>query len=49
MKLNLRRGNEGEVDSENVIAIIRGTEKPDEYLILTISSAQSLSSFKHGT
>tara|TARA_B100001173_G_scaffold182511_1_gene157519 strand:- start:241 stop:1545 length:1305 start_codon:yes stop_codon:yes gene_type:complete len=35
MKLNLRRGNEGEVDSENVIAIIRGTEKPDEYLILT--------------
>ena len=26
MKLNLRRGNEGEVDSENVIAIIKGTE-----------------------
>ena len=35
MKLNLRRGNEGEVDSENVIAIIKGTDKPDEYLILT--------------
>ena len=35
MKLNLRRGNEGEVDSENVIAIIKGTEIPDEYLILT--------------
>lgn len=35
MKLNLRRGNEGEVDSENVIAIIRGSEKPDEYLVLT--------------
>ena len=35
MTLNLRRGNEGEVDSENVIAIIEGTEKPDEYLILT--------------
>ena len=35
MKLNLRRGNEGEVDTENVIAIIKGTEIPDEYLILT--------------
>ena len=35
MKLNLRRGNEGEVDSENVIAIIKGSEKPDEYLVLT--------------
>ena len=35
MKLNLRRGNEGEVDSENVIALIKGTDKPDEYLILT--------------
>jgi hypothetical protein len=35
MKLNLRRGNEGEVDTENVIAIIRGSEKPDEYLVLT--------------
>ena len=35
MKLNLRRGNEGEVNSENVIAIIKGTEIPDEYLILT--------------
>ena len=35
MKLNLTRGNEGEVDSENVIAIIKGTEIPDEYLILT--------------
>ena len=35
MKLNLRRGNEGEVDTENVIAIIKGTEIPDEYVILT--------------
>ena len=35
MTLNISRGNEGEVDSENVIAIIEGTEKPDEYLILT--------------
>ena len=35
MKLNLRRGNEGRVDSENVIAIIKGSEKPDEYLVLT--------------
>ena len=30
MKLNLRRGNEGEVDSENVIAIIKGSEKPEK-------------------
>ena len=35
MTLNISRGNEGKVDSENVIAIIEGTEKPDEYLILT--------------
>ena len=35
MTLNISRGNEGEVDSENVIAIIEGTEKPEEYLILT--------------
>ena len=35
MTLNISRGNEGEVDSENVIAIIRGTEIPDEYVILT--------------
>ena len=35
MTLNIRRGNEGEVDTENVIAIIRGTEIPDEYVILT--------------
>ena len=35
MKLNIRRGNVGEVDTENVIAIIKGTEKPDEYVILT--------------
>lgn len=35
MKLNLRRGNEGEVDTENVIAIIKGTEIPEEYVILT--------------
>ena len=35
MKLNLRRGNQGEVDTENVIAIIKGTEIPDEYVILT--------------
>ena len=35
MTLNISRGNEGEVDSENVIAIIEGTEKPNEYLILT--------------
>ena len=35
MKLNLKRGNEGEVDSENVIAIIEGTEIPNEYIILT--------------
>jgi len=35
MKLNISRGSEGEVDSENVIAIIKGTEKPEEYVILT--------------
>jgi len=35
MTLNISRGNEGEVDTENVIAIIRGTEIPDEYVILT--------------
>ena len=35
MTLNISRGNEGEVDSENVIAIIRGSEIPDEYVILT--------------
>ena len=35
MKLNISRGNEGEVDSENVIAIIKGTEKPEEYIVLT--------------
>ena len=35
MKLNITRGDEGEVDTENVIAIIKGTEKPDEYVILT--------------
>ena len=35
MKLNISRGNEGEVESENVIAIIRGTEKPEEYVVLT--------------
>ena len=35
MTLNISRGNQGKVDSENVIAIIEGTEKPDEYLILT--------------
>ena len=35
MKLNISRGNEGEVDSENVIAVIRGTDKPEEYVILT--------------
>ena len=35
MKLNISRGNEGEVDSENVIAIIRGTEMSEEYVILT--------------
>ena len=35
MTLNISRGDEGNVDSENVIAIIEGTEKPEEYLILT--------------
>ena len=35
MTLKISRGNEGEVDTENVIAIIRGTEIPDEYIILT--------------
>ena len=35
MKLNIRRGNVGEVETENVIAIIRGTEKPDEYVVIT--------------
>ena len=35
MTLNISRGNQGKSDSENVIAIIEGTEKPDEYLILT--------------
>ena len=35
MTLNISRGNEGNVDSENVIAIIEGSEKPEEYLILT--------------
>ena len=35
MTLNISRGDEGNVDSENVIAIIEGSEKPEEYLILT--------------
>ena len=35
MTLNISRGDEGKVDSENVIAIIEGSEKPEEYLILT--------------
>ena len=35
MKLNIRRGNVGEVETENVIAIIEGTEKPDEYIVIT--------------
>ena len=35
MKLNITRGDEGEVDTENVIAIIKGPENPDEYVILT--------------
>lgn len=29
------KSKNGEVDSENVVAIIKGTEKPDEYLIIS--------------
>ena len=35
MTLNISRGDEGNVDTENVIAIIEGSEIPEEYLILT--------------
>ena len=35
IKLNIRRGNIGEVETENVIAIIEGSEKPEEYLVIT--------------
>ena len=35
IKLSIRRGNIGEVETENVIAIIEGSKKPEEYLVIT--------------
>jgi len=34
LKLNIASGND-KIDSENVVAFIKGTEKPDEYLIIS--------------
>ena len=35
MTLNIRRGNMGDVETENVISIIKGTDFPDEYVVIT--------------
>ena len=35
MTLNIRRGNMGDVKTENVISIIKGTDFPDEYVVIT--------------
>lgn len=35
MTLNIRRGGMGDVETENVISIIKGTDFPDEYLVIT--------------
>ncbi len=34
LKLNIESGNE-KIDSENVVAFIKGTEKPNEYLVIS--------------
>ena len=35
MTLNIRRGNMGDVETENVISIIKGTDFPEEYVVIT--------------
>ncbi len=35
MTLNIRRGNMGDVETENVISIIKGTDFPNEYVVIT--------------
>ena len=35
MTLQIKRGNMGSVETENVVGIVRGSELPDEYLVIT--------------
>ena len=35
MTLQIKRGNMGNVETENVVGIVKGSELPDEYLVIT--------------